>query len=152
MDKTAVFGAGCFWHVQEEFDKIKDIKTEVGYMGGDEENYPNPTYEEIHSNETGYMEVIKIIYNPEKVSYRKLLDVFWEVHNPTSRDRQGANIGIPYRSVIFYFDEEQRAEAEESKKELQKNYEKEIVTLITPAKTFFKAEEYHQKYFQKKNT
>lgn len=151
MNKTAVFGAGCFWHIQEEFDKIKNIKTEVGYMGGDEKKYPGPTYKQIHSNETGYIEVIKIEYNPEKVSYNELLNIFWKVHDPTSRDKQGANIGIPYRSVIFYFDEKQRKEAEESKKEHQKDYRKEIVTLIISAKTFFKAEEYHQKYFQKKN-
>ena len=147
-NKIAVFGAGCFWHVQEEFDKIKDIQTEVGYMGGDEKKFPNPNYEQIHNEKTGYLEVIKIEY-PENVSYNKLLDIFWKIHDPTSMNRQGPDIGEEYKSVIFYYDEEQKNIAEKSKEEEQKNYDAKIVTVIKPVGKFFRAEDYHQKYFER---
>src|SRR3989344_7225836 len=92
-EETATFGAGCFWHIQEEFDKLNGIvKTEAGYMGGDENKYPNPTYEQVSSDKTGFVEVVQVAFNPDEINYNKLLDVFWKIHNPTSLNRQGADI------------------------------------------------------------
>lgn len=149
--ETATFGAGCFWHVQKEFDKLKGIlKTEAGFMGGDENKYPNPMYEQVCSGKTGYAEVVNILFDPEKLNYEDLLEVFWNNHNPTEVDRQGQDIGKQYRSVIFYYNKEQKDIAEKSKLNKQKSHDKKIATLIVPAKTFFKAEEYHQKYLEKR--
>ena len=145
--QTATFGAGCFWGVEATFQKIKGVKkTTVGYMGG---KLKNPTYEQVCTNKTGHAEVIKIIYDPEQLSYEKLLEKFWKIHDPTQLNRQGPDIGTQYRSVIFYYNEKQKKLAEESKKQQQKKYSKKIVTEITPAKEFYPAEEYHQKYLQK---
>ena len=121
--KTAVFGAGCFWHVQEEFDKLP-VKTEVGYMGGDEQKYPKPSYEQVCSDRSGYVEVIKIEYDESKISCDKLLNLFWELHDPTSFNKQGADAGSQYKSVIFYYDEEQKKIAEKSLNREQKKYQK----------------------------
>jgi peptide-methionine (S)-S-oxide reductase len=145
--ETATFGAGCFWGIEATFQKIKGvIKTTAGYMGG---NLKNPTYEQVCTDKTGHAEVIQMIYNPKQINYEKLLEIFWEIHNPTQLNRQGPDIGIQYRSVIFYHNEKQKKLAEESKNKQQKKYNKKIVTEITPAIKFYPAEEYHQKYLEK---
>ena len=150
--QTATFGAGCFWHVQYEFDKLPVIKTQVGYMGGDEKQYSNPTYKQVCSHKTGYAEVINIIYNPEEVSYEKLVEKFFKIHNPTTLNRQGLDIRAQYRSVIFYYNDNQKKIAENIKKQVQKTEKKKIVTEISKAGKFFPAEEYHQKYMEKGRT
>jgi peptide-methionine (S)-S-oxide reductase len=145
--QTVTFGAGCFWGVEAAFQKIKGVKkTTVGYMGG---KLKNPTYEQVCTDKTGHAEVLQLIYDEEQISYKKLLEIFWELHNPTQLNRQGLDIGSQYRSVIFYHNEEQKNLSEESKKQQQKKYNKKIVTEITPVKKFYPAEEYHQKYLQK---
>jgi len=145
----ATFGAGCFWCVEHEFIKIKGItSTSVGYMGG---NMKNPTYEDVCTDETGHVEVVQVEYDPSQISYRKVLDVFWNCHNPTTLNRQGPDIGTQYRSVIFYHDQEQEKEARKSKEELQNSgkYQNKIVTEVIPASEYYVAEGYHQKYYQK---
>jgi peptide-methionine (S)-S-oxide reductase len=147
--EKAVFGAGCFWGVEAEFQKIKGVKsTIVGYMGG---NLKNPTYEDVCTNKTGHAEVVKILYDPKSITYEELLEVFWKIHDPTQLNRQGLDFGDQYRSVIFYFNEEQKKIAYESKnkKQVELNNNITIVTEITPAKDFYPAEEYHQKYLEK---
>jgi peptide-methionine (S)-S-oxide reductase len=141
----AAFGAGCFWHVEAEFAKL-GVKTEVGYMGGHTEN---PTYEDVCSHKTGHAEVVRIEYNPDKVSYEKILETFWKIHDPTTLNRQGADVGDNYRSVIFYHSEAQKNAAEKSLADQQKKLKSQITTEITKAGKFFRAEEYHQKYFEK---
>lgn len=148
--QKATFAAGCFWGVEATFMQLDGVKsTMVGYCGG---NYSNPTYKDVCSGNTGYAEAVEVVYDPQKISYNKLLEVFWTNHNPTTPNRQGPDFGTQYRSVIFYHSEEQKKIAEESKAELEKNgkYKNKIVTQIVPAKTFFKAEEYHQQYLKKK--
>jgi len=150
--KTIYFGTGCFWHAQEVFDCMGlGLKTEVGYMGGNEREYPNPTYKEVCSGETGYIEVIKIEYDEEQVNINVLLDKFWEIHDPTSKDRQGPDIGHQYRSAIFYTDKQQKKAAKKSRDIKEKKLGKKIVTEIREAGEFFRAEEYHQKYYLKNN-
>lgn len=145
--KKAAFALGCFWHAQEEFDKFKGIvKTEVGYAGGHKDN---PTYYEVSSGTTGHAETIEIEYNEDEISYEKLLEVFWKIHDPTTLNRQGADVGTQYRSIIFYYDEEQKREAEKSLEEKQKKFNRKIVTEIKPMEKFWRAEEYHQKYYMK---
>jgi len=148
MEK-ATFGAGCFWHVEDDFSKVDGVaKTQVGFMGG---STKNPSYEDVCSDRTGHTEVVQLEYDPDKVSYDELLKVFWDIHNPTEFNRQGPDIGTQYRSVIFYHNEEQKNTAEKSLKELEKSgkYKEKIMTDITPAKEFYPAEEYHQKYYKK---
>lgn len=148
--KKALFGAGCFWGVEAAFCEIPGVKTEVGYSGGD---FDNPIYEDVCSNKTGHAEVVLIKYDPKKINYEKLLDVFWQTHDPTTLNRQGADVGSQYRSVIFYFDEKQKDLAEKSKKRLnEEKYQGKIVTEILPAKKFWRAEEYHQQYLKKKGS
>ena len=145
----ATFGAGCFWHVEDLLNKTKGVKsTTVGYIGG---NLPNPTYEEVCTDKTGHAEAVEVEYDPNEISYKDLLDVFWNNHNPTTLNRQGPDVGIQYRSAIFVHDKEQKIIAEKSKEALEKSrqYANPIVTEIVPAPTFYKAEEYHQKYFKK---
>jgi len=145
----ATFGAGCFWHVEDLLHKTKGVKsTAVGYIGG---QLPNPTYEEVCTDKTGHAEAVEVDYDPDKISYKELLDVFWANHNPTTLNRQGPDVGIQYRSAIFYHNEKQKEIAENSKESLEKSgkYDSPIVTEIVPATTFYKAEEYHQKYFKK---
>ena len=145
----ATFGAGCFWHVEDLLNKTKGVKsTAVGYIGG---QLPNPTYEEVCTDKTGHAEAVEVDYDPEEISFEELLDVFWSNHNPTTLNRQGPDVGIQYRSAIFYHDEKQKEIAESSKQSLEKSgkFDKPIVTEIVPAPTFYKAEEYHQKYFKK---
>jgi peptide-methionine (S)-S-oxide reductase len=149
MSQKATFGAGCFWGVETAFRQVKGVlSTTVGYSGG---SFKGPTYEEICTETTGHAEVVEVDYDPAQVSYDELLKVFWEIHNPTTMNRQGLDIGTQYRSVIFFHNSEQRAAAEASKEKLQKNghYKNPIVTEITPASEFYKAEEYHQQYFEK---
>ena len=146
MEKAA-FAAGCFWHVEEEFQKIKGvINTTVGYSGG---TMKNPTYKAVCTDTTGHAESIQIEFDPKKVSYEKLLDIFWKIHDPTQLNRQGPDIGTQYRSAIFYYKEKQKKAAIASKEKMQKKLKKPIVTEIIPVKEFYKAEEYHQKYFEK---
>ncbi len=148
MEK-ATFGAGCFWGVEASFRKISGVvETKVGYMGGSLEN---PTYEDVCTDKTGHAEVVQIIYDESKISYDKLLDIFWNIHDPTQLNKQGPDIGTQYRSVVFYHNEEQRKIAEKSKKDLQslKKFRKTIVTEIKKAETFYPAEEYHQQYLKK---
>jgi peptide-methionine (S)-S-oxide reductase len=148
--QKATFGAGCFWGVQAAFKKVDGVLgTTVGYMGGD---YEDPAYEDVCSGKTGHAEVVKVEYDPDRVSYEDLLDVFWDIHDPTQHNRQGPDIGRQYRSVIFYYDEEQKEKAEKSKRQLEKSgeYDDKIATQIEPAKEFWRAEEYHQNYLEKK--
>lgn len=148
MEK-ATFAAGCFWHVEEAFRHIKGVlSTTVGYTGG---TTKNPTYEDVCTDTTGHAEVVEVTFDPNKVSYEELLTVFWDVHDPTTKNRQGPDIGNQYRSAIFYHTKEQKKQAEQSKKNLEKTgkYKKKIVTEITQATTFYPAEEYHQQYLQK---
>ncbi len=145
----ATFGAGCFWHVEDMLSKTKGVKsTKVGYIGG---QLPNPTYEEVCTDKTGHAEAVEVEYDPDEISYEELLDVFWNNHNPTTLNRQGPDMGIQYRSAIFYHNDEQKEIAEKSKQTLDKSgqFENSIVTEIVPTPTFYKAEEYHQKYFKK---
>jgi peptide-methionine (S)-S-oxide reductase len=146
----ATFGAGCFWGVEEEFRKVPGVlATAVGYSGGKTEN---PTYEEVCSDETGHAEVVEVEYDPSKVSYDRLLDVFWNGHDPTQRNRQGPDVGTQYRSAIFFHTPDQEAAARASRERLEKSgrFPRPIVTEITPAGPFWRAEEYHQKYFEKR--
>lgn len=145
----ATFGAGCFWHVEDLLNKTKGVKsTAVGYIGG---QLQNPTYEEVCTDKTGHAEAVEVEYDPDEISFEELLDVFWYNHNPTTLNRQGPDIGNQYRSAIFYHDEKQKEIAENSKQTLEKSdkFDNPIVTEIVPAPTFYKAEEYHQKYFKK---
>ena len=142
---------GCFWQPDVVFSKFPGVlKTTVGYMGGDEKKFPNPTYEQVCTNKTGYAEVIQIEFDEKKISNSGLLKIFWNNHNPTTLNRQGNDVGSQYRSAIFYHDGKQKDEAEKSKKEIQKNFSKPIVTEITKAGKFFPAEDYHQKYLEKR--
>ncbi len=143
----AMFGGGCFWGIEEEFRNVPGVlDTKVGYSGGDTEN---PTYKKVCSGMTGHAEVALVTYDPEKVSYEELLDTFWNIHDPTTLNLQGPDIGTQYRSVIFYFDDSQLEKATLSKDDLQQRSSREIVTQIKPAGKFWKAEEYHQRYRQK---
>jgi len=146
---TATFAAGCFWGVQAEFDKVKGVvATTVGYTGGRTEK---PTYKDVCSDQTGHAEAVQVVYDPTVVTYEQLLDRFWAIHDPTTLNRQGPDYGSQYRSVIFYHSPEQQAAATASKEKLEKagTYPRPIVTQIVAAATFWPAEEYHQKYFQK---
>lgn len=150
MTAMATFGGGCFWGVELAFQEIPGvIKTAVGYMGG---SLQNPSYQDVCTDKTGHAEVVEVTYDPNQVSYEKLLEVFWAVHDPTTLNRQGPDVGSQYRSVIFYYDEKQRELAESSKKKLQESgkYSHKIVTEIVPAETFYRAEEYHQRYLEKR--
>ena len=147
--KKAMFGAGCFWGVEYNFSKLEGVSEVVsGYSGG---KTSNPTYEQVCSNSTEHAEVVMIDYDETVISYEDLLDSFWKKHDPTTLNRQGPDIGNQYRSAIFYYDEEQKELAQKSLNEFQKKLSKKIVTEITKADTFWKAEEYHQKYFEKHN-
>ncbi len=150
--ERAIFSAGCFWHVQNDFDAIKGvIKTTAGYIGGDEKKFPNPKYEMLHGDKTGYAEAVEVVFDSKIVSYKELLDHFWKMHDPTLQNRQGPDIGTQYRAGIFYLDKTQKEQAEESKKQTEKKLApKKIYTLIEKAGTFFPAEEYHQKYLEKR--
>ena len=145
----ATFGAGCFWHVEDMLYKTRGVKsTAVGYIGG---QLANPTYEQVCTDKTGHAEAVEVDYDPEVISFEELLNVFWAGHNPTTLNRQGPDVGIQYRSAIFYHNNEQKKSAEDSKQRLEKSgkHDSPVVTQILSAPTFYKAEEYHQKYFKK---
>jgi len=150
MTDKATFGAGCFWGVEETFRQTKGVvATAVGYMGG---SMQNPTYQDVCTDRTGHAEVVEVEYDPAQVSYDQLLDIFWANHDPTTLNRQGPDWGAQYRSAIFYHTPEQRAAAEASKAKQQASgrFRRPIVTEITPAATFWRAEEYHQQYLAKR--
>ena len=145
--EKATFGAGCFWCVETIFQEVKGVhKVLSGYEGG---HLKDPTYKKICTGTTGHAEVIQVEYDPTVVSYKKLLEIFWEVHDPTTLNRQGNDVGTQYRSVVFYHNEQQKKEAEFYKTELDKSgaYSSPIVTEITPSSTFYVAENYHQDYY-----
>ncbi len=147
--EKATFGAGCFWGVEDAFMQIEGVKeTTVGYLGG---ALKNPTYKDVCYNNTGHAEVVQIVFDPDIVSYESLLELFWKVHNPTLLNRQGPDIGTQYRSAIFFHSEEQKQIAEKSKADLDisKKFKQSIVTEISRASEFYKAEEYHQEYLKK---
>jgi peptide-methionine (S)-S-oxide reductase len=146
--EIATFAAGCFWGVEHAFMKAKGVKsTSVGYTGG---NLTNPTYEEVCTDRTGHAEAIQLKYDPKEISYKELLELFWSIHNPTTKNRQGLDIGTQYRSAVFYHTSEQENIAKELKRELdQSKFQNKIVTEIVPASTFYPAEDYHQKYYKK---
>ena len=147
MTEKATFGAGCFWGVETAFRKVEGVvDAAVGYSGGHTEN---PTYKDVCSSTTGHAEVVEVEYDPSKVSYEELLEVFWENHDPTTPNRQGPDIGSQYRSAIFFHTPEQEAAARASKEKAQSRSRNPIVTEITPVSEFYRAEEYHQRYFEK---
>ncbi len=142
-----ILAAGCFWGVQLAFDSVKGVvKTQVGYIGGD---VPNPTYEQVSAHTTGHAEAVKITYDTDEIDTEKILDVFFQSHNPTTLNRQGPDIGNQYRSAIFYEKSEQKKIALDKIKEYQPFFKNPIVTQVEKAGTFYPAEEYHQKYFEK---
>ncbi len=179
-NQIATFAAGCFWGVEYKFDKVKGVvNTTVGYIGG---HLKNPSYENVCSDETGHAEAVQVEYDQKQVSYEELLNVFWSIHDPTQLNKQGPDIGLQYRSAIFYHNEKQKQAALKSKEKLEMSvnrsrmrgsqdslanspisehdqkpkvfdksgkYNKPIVTEIVPAKEFYKAEEYHQRYWEK---
>lgn len=145
---TATFATGCFWCTEALFEQLNGVlKVTSGYTGG---NVKNPTYKEVCTGETGHAECVQIVYEPNKISYDELLEVFFEVHDPTSLNRQGADVGTQYRSAIFYHSPEQKQKADYYKNELDKSgaYDKKIVTEISPASIFYPAEDYHQEYYE----
>jgi len=149
--QKATFGAGCFWGVEAEFRQLPKgvVSTAVGYEGG---TMKNPTYRDVCTDRTGHAEVVEVEYEPEKISYEDLLKVFWANHDPTTLNRQGPDVGTQYRSVIFYHTPEQQAAALASKEKLEKSgrYRRPIVTEIVPATSFYRAEDYHQQYLEKR--
>ena len=147
--EKATFGGGCFWQVEESYRTIQGVvKTSVGYMGG---HFPNPSYLDVLSRITGHAEVTQVEYNPEIISYDRLLDIFWSIHDPTQLNRQGADRGEQYRSIIFYHNQQQAQDAKLSKYQLEQSqkFEKSIVTMIEPAREYYLADESHQQYLWK---
>ena len=151
-EESAIFGAGCFWCVEGVYNLLKGVNVAVsGYSGGDT---VNPTYKEVCTGETNHAEVVKIDFNPDEISYEELLEAFWAVHDPTSLNKQGEDVGTQYRSVIYYLNEEQKAKAEQSKLNLDQSgqLENPIVTTIEPFDVFYPAEDYHQGYYNENPT
>ncbi len=151
MLEQATFGAGCFWGVEQAFSQIDGVtKTEVGYCGG---KTKYPSYKDVSRGDTLHAEAVKVEFDTSKISYSQLVDKFWEIHDPTTLNKQGPDIGTQYRSVIFYENERQRDEALKSKEKVEKSrkFDKAIVTEIKPLGSFYKAEEYHQNYLKKNN-
>jgi peptide-methionine (S)-S-oxide reductase len=150
MNETATFAAGCFWGVEAAFRQVPGVvDTAVGYTGG---SVPNPTYEDVCTDRTGHAEAVRVEFDPAQVSYDRLLDVFWENHDPTTKNRQGPDMGTQYRSAIFFHDTGQEKAASESRNRLEQSgrYRRPVVTEIVPAKEFWQAEEYHQRYLEKR--
>lgn len=150
MTEKATFAAGCFWGVEVEFRNVAGVvDAAVGYTGG---RLADPTYEDVCSDATGHAEAVEVEFDPARVTYERLLDVFWENHNPTTLNRQGPDVGSQYRSAIFFHSPEQKAAAEASREKLAASgrYERPIVTEIAPAGPFWRAEDYHQRYLQKR--
>jgi peptide-methionine (S)-S-oxide reductase len=150
MEEVATFGAGCFWGVEAAFRRTPGvIETAVGYSGG---HLEKPTYKDVCSDETGHAEVVQVTFDPQKISYSQLLDVFWKIHDPTQLNRQGPDFGKQYRTAIFFHSPEQEEIARKSKQALEASgkFHRPIATEISPAKTFWRAEEYHQRYLEKR--
>ena len=150
MNQKATFAAGCFWGVEAAFRQVPGVvDAAVGYTGG---TLTNPTYEDVCTDRTGHAEAVQVEFDPAKVSYERLLDVFWENHDPTTKNRQGPDVGTQYRSAIFFHDADQERAAKDSIVRLEKSgrFRRPIVTEIVPAATFWRAEEYHQKYLEKR--
>jgi peptide-methionine (S)-S-oxide reductase len=150
MPEIATFGAGCFWGVEAAFRRVPGVLDAVsGYSGGHTEN---PSYKDVCTDRTGHAEVVQVIFDPSKVSYEQLLDVFWKIHNPTQVNRQGPDFGTQYRTAIFYHSPEQEAAARKSKQALEASarFRQPVATEITPAGPFWRAEEYHQRYLEKR--
>lgn len=146
--EKATFGAGCFWGVEATFRRLAGVKsTQVGYTGG---TLDHPTYEDVCTDRTGHAEAVEVTFDPQVISYHDLLEVFWNNHNPTTRDRQGPDVGTQYRSAIFYHSPQQLAEARASRDAAQNRFPRPIVTQIVPASVFWPAEEYHQQYLEKR--
>jgi peptide-methionine (S)-S-oxide reductase len=148
--ETATFGAGCFWGVETTFRNVEGVvATAVGYLGGSKEN---PTYQDVCTGRTGHAEVVEVVFDPAQVSFEELLDVFWANHDPTTPNRQGPDRGTQYRSAVFFHDEAQQkaALAVKERLETERRFRRPIVTEITPTSTFYRAEEYHQQYLQKR--
>ncbi len=147
MTEKAIFGAGCFWGIEAEFRKVEGVvEATSGYSGG---HTKDPSYGDVCSGATGHAEVVEVEYDPSKVSYEELLELFWENHDPTTPNRQGPDVGTQYRSVVFFFTPEQEAAALVSKEQAQSKFKNPIVTQIKPASEFYRAEDYHQRYFEK---
>ena len=147
--KFAVFGAGCFWGVESSFRAVEGvIDVAVGYAGG---NVAKPSYRQVCTGKTGHAEVVQVEYDPARVTFAQLVEVFWQIHDPTTLNRQGPDFGTQYRSVIFYSDEDERKAAEESKRRLDESGQlgRPVVTQIVPAAEFYRAEEYHQRYYER---
>ena len=147
--KLAVFGAGCFWGVESAFradEGVLDVA--VGYAGG---TVPKPNYRTVCGGKTGHAEVVQVEYDPVRISFEHLLEIFWQIHDPTTLNRQGPDVGTQYRSIVFYFDENERKAAEESKRRLDESGKlgRPVVTQIVPAAEFYRAEEYHQRYYER---
>jgi peptide-methionine (S)-S-oxide reductase len=148
MLEKATLGAGCFWGVEATYRRLAGVKeTQVGYMGG---KLKNPTYKDVCTDSTGHAEVLEVTFDPAVISYHDILGVFWDNHNPTTLNRQGPDVGTQYRSAIFYHSPEQEAEAKASRDAAQSRFPRPIVTEITPATEFWRAEEYHQQYLEKR--
>ncbi len=146
MEK-ATFGAGCFWGVESAFRELPGVsEVTSGYAGGER---PEPTYGDVCSGDTGHAEVVEVEFDPERISYEQLLEKFWEIHDPTTPNRQGPDVGTQYRSAIFFHDPEQEAAAIRSRDERQARSRRPIVTEVTSASDFWRAEDYHQRYFEK---
>jgi len=148
-NKFAVFGAGCFWGVESSFRAVEGVvDVAVGYAGGD---VAKPSYRQVCTGKTGHAEVVQVEYDPARVTFAQLVEVFWQIHDPTTLNRQGPDFGTQYRSVIFYSDEDERKAAEESKQRLDKSGQlgRPVVTQIVPAAEFYRAEEYHQRYYER---
>jgi peptide-methionine (S)-S-oxide reductase len=146
--ERATFAAGCFWGVEEAFRKRAGVvSTSVGYTGG---TVPDPTYKQVCSDRTGHAEAVEVVYDPDRLSYEDLLDLFWSIHDPTTRDRQGPDVGSQYRSAIFTHTPEQQSAALASREQAQAKHARPIVTQVTPAAPFYRAEEYHQQYLEKR--
>jgi peptide-methionine (S)-S-oxide reductase len=144
--EQATFGGGCFWCVEAIYERLPGVQSVIsGYAGGTK---PNPTYEEVCTGKTGHAEVAQITYDPTKISYAQLLQMFWRAHDPTTLNRQVADVGTQYRSVIFYHNDRQRVEAEKSRAEAKEAFDDPIVTEIQPLKEFYPAENYHQDYYR----
>jgi peptide-methionine (S)-S-oxide reductase len=149
MTENATFGAGCFWGIEAAFRRVPGVvDAAVGYSGG---HMANPTYKDVCTDQTGHAEVVQVSFDPSKVSYEQLLDTFWQIHDPTQVNRQGPDFGSQYRTAIFFHSPEQEAAAKKSKAALEVSGKRRpIATEITPAGTFYRAEEYHQKYLEKR--
>ena len=146
--QKAVFAAGCFWGVEARFRALPGVAdAQVGYTGGHAEN---PTYRQVCGGDTGHAEAVEVTFRPDEISYERLLDVFWDMHDPSQKDRQGPDVGTQYRSAVFFCDEAQKIAAQQSRERAQKGRSRPIVTEITAAGVFWRAEDYHQRYLEKR--